>query len=134
MNLAQALSAGRWTFPVEGTIALWSLSHDAEPVHLDLPPGGMLACLPPAKPTIRRRKPSIATPRYKNGRTSPVRDRLLAALKDGALTRGEIVRRMADMDSVAVDVLLCRLVQKGVIVRTKEPGCRAFYALAGEQG
>ncbi len=85
----------------------------------------------PAKPprSMYRRQPK--QPRYKT-RPAPVRNALLAVLKDGALTRGEIVRRMSGMDSVAVDVLLCRLVQKGLIVRTKEPGARAFYAVAGE--
>jgi len=121
MNLAQALSAGRWTFSVIN-----------DPESFDVAPDTGHAALAPIAPAIRRRKPSTATPRYKNGRTSPVRDRLLAALKGGRLTRGDIVRRMSGMDSVAVDVLLCRLVQKGVITRTKEPGCRAFYAVAGE--
>lgn len=128
MNLAQALSAGRWT--------MTSPTHDAsDGAVVEVHP--QLARLAVLAPTIRTRTPairksSVPTPRYKNGRQSPVRDALLAALKDGALTRGEIVRRMSGMDSVAVDVLLCRLVQKGVILRTKEPGCRAFYALAGE--
>lgn len=86
---------------------------------------------PPKPPrSMYRRKPK-ATPRYKT-RPAPVRNALLAVLKDGALTRGDIVRRMAGMDSVAVDVMLCRLVQKGLIVRTKEPGARAFYSVAGE--
>lgn len=129
MNLAQALSAGRWT--MTGTATTLDLSDGAMVnVHPQLVGAPIALTIRTRTPAIR--KSSVPTPRYKNGRQSPVRDRLLAALKGGRLTRGDIVRRMSGMDSVAVDVLLCRLVQKGVILRTKEPGARAFYALAGE--